>query len=83
MPTTERVAEPGTVAGLVWTEAGGRVQYIECLCVGTAKPGQQGALTLTGARATPARRLRLALARHASAECLPARSPACLTNRLV
>ena len=32
----ERAASPGAAAGLVWTAAGGQVQYIECVCVGGA-----------------------------------------------
>jgi ATP-dependent Lon protease len=30
----ERIRAPGTAAGLVWTAAGGSVQYIECACIG-------------------------------------------------
>lgn len=45
----ERVASPGTAAGLVWTSVGGKVQYIECICVGAGRGGAPGQLTLTGA----------------------------------
>jgi ATP-dependent Lon protease len=45
---TQRVASPGAAAGLVWTSAGGAVQYIECLMVGTGHHGAPGTLTLTG-----------------------------------
>ena len=34
----ERVAGPGTAAGLVWTAVGGGVQYIECAKVGPGTP---------------------------------------------
>ncbi|KAH7619113.1 hypothetical protein Ndes2526B_g06066 [Nannochloris sp. 'desiccata'] len=44
----QKVASPGAAAGLVWTAAGGAVQYIECLCVGTGHHGTPGTLTLTG-----------------------------------
>ena len=43
-----RVAGPGSVAGLVWTEAGGQVQYVECAATSTGRPGHRGALQLTG-----------------------------------
>jgi ATP-dependent Lon protease len=43
----QRVASPGAAAGLVWTSAGGAVQYIECLCVSGHK-NTPGTLTLTG-----------------------------------
>jgi ATP-dependent Lon protease len=42
------VASPGTAAGLVWTSVGGKVQYIECICVGAGRGGSPGQLTLTG-----------------------------------
>ncbi|GAB4821799.1 hypothetical protein N2152v2_008845 [Parachlorella kessleri] len=45
---SERVASPGTTAGLVWTEVGGQVQYIECLQVGSGSGKGPGSLTLTG-----------------------------------
>ena len=45
----ERVASPGTAAGLVWTAVGGKVQYIECSCVGAGRGSGPGQLTLTGA----------------------------------
>ena len=44
----ERITAPGTVAGLVWTAAGGRVQYIECARIGYGRPDRPGSLTLTG-----------------------------------
>lgn len=44
----ERVSAPGTAAGLVWTAVGGKVQYIECICVGPGRAGRPGQLTLTG-----------------------------------
>jgi ATP-dependent Lon protease len=52
--SSERVVAPGTAAGLVWTAVGGKVQYIECICVGAAPAGSGGSragghLTLTGA----------------------------------
>lgn len=43
------MASPGTAAGLVWTSVGGKVQYIECICVGAGRGGTPGQLTLTGA----------------------------------
>ena len=43
-----RVAEPGSVAGLVWSEAGGQVQYIECAATSRGRPGRRGTLQLTG-----------------------------------
>ena len=43
-----RVAGPGSVAGLVWTEAGGQVQYIECAATSAGRPGHRGVLQLTG-----------------------------------
>ncbi|KAL4458772.1 hypothetical protein ABPG75_013637 [Micractinium tetrahymenae] len=46
--SAERVAAPGTAAGLVWTAVGGKVQYIECICVGAGRAGRPGQLTLTG-----------------------------------
>lgn len=52
--SAERVAAPGTAAGLVWTAVGGKVQYIECICVGAAPAAggvssrAGGQLTLTG-----------------------------------
>jgi hypothetical protein len=42
------VSGPGVAAGLVWTAAGGGVQYVECVRVGEGQPGQLGQLTLTG-----------------------------------
>lgn len=39
---------PGVAAGLVWTAAGGGVQFVECVKVGEGRPGQAGQLTLTG-----------------------------------
>eukprot|EP00775_Hariotina_reticulata_P001826 gene1826-2160_t len=42
------VSGPGVAAGLVWTAAGGGVQYVECVRVGVGQPGQLGQLTLTG-----------------------------------
>eukprot|EP00879_Flechtneria_rotunda_P024699 GHRR01026205.1.p1 GENE.GHRR01026205.1~~GHRR01026205.1.p1 ORF type:complete len:722 (+),score=296.53 GHRR01026205.1:1098-3263(+) len=39
---------PGVAAGLVWTAAGGGVQFVECAKVGEGRPGQPGQLTLTG-----------------------------------
>lgn len=47
-PPAERVSAPGTAAGLVWTAVGGKVQYIECICVGAGRAGRPGQLTLTG-----------------------------------
>jgi ATP-dependent Lon protease len=45
----ERMASPGCAAGLVWTPAGGGVQYIEAALVSTGEDaGQLGSLTLTG-----------------------------------
>ncbi|KAL6774190.1 hypothetical protein ACKKBG_A24110 [Auxenochlorella protothecoides x Auxenochlorella symbiontica] len=44
----ERVTGPGAAAGLVWTAAGGAVQYIECIAVGRGRAGRSGTLTLTG-----------------------------------
>jgi hypothetical protein len=45
----ERVTGPGTVAGLVWTAAGGAVQYVEAAVVNAATAGDRlGRLTLTG-----------------------------------
>lgn len=44
----ERVSGPGVAAGLVWTQAGGAVQYIEAAVVGYGHVGQPGKLTLTG-----------------------------------
>lgn len=43
-----RVSEPGSVAGLVWSEAGGQVQYIECAATSHGRPGRRGTLQLTG-----------------------------------
>jgi ATP-dependent Lon protease len=43
-----RAAAPGAAAGLVWSEAGGAVQYIEAVTAGLAPRGRAGALTLTG-----------------------------------
>jgi len=48
LAAAERVAAPGTAAGLVWTSVGGKLQYIECICVGEGRSGSIGALTLTG-----------------------------------
>lgn len=45
---TQRVSSPGAAAGLVWTSAGGAVQYIECLMVGAGHGGAPGNFTLTG-----------------------------------
>ena len=45
---SQRVSSPGAAAGLVWTSAGGAVQYIECLMVGAGQNGAPGTLTLTG-----------------------------------
>jgi ATP-dependent Lon protease len=39
--TEHRVAEPGSVAGLVWTEAGGQVQYVECAATSPGRPGHR------------------------------------------
>jgi ATP-dependent Lon protease len=39
----QRVSTPGSAAGLVWTAAGGMVQYVECCCVGRGAPGRPGA----------------------------------------
>lgn len=44
----ERVSCPGTAAGLVWTAAGGMVQYVECCRISDGTPGKAGQLTLTG-----------------------------------
>ena len=41
-------AAAGIVAGLVWTAAGGQVQYVECCCTSRGQPGRQGKLVLTG-----------------------------------
>ena len=38
----------GSVAGLVWTAAGGQVQYVECCCTSKGQPGRSGKLVLTG-----------------------------------
>lgn len=43
-----RVSEAGSVAGLVWTEAGGQVQYVECAATSRGQPGRRGALQMTG-----------------------------------
>lgn len=43
---THRVSAPGAAAGLVWTAAGGAVQYIECIATDTES--KNGTLTLTG-----------------------------------
>jgi ATP-dependent Lon protease len=43
-----RAAAPGAAAGLVWSEAGGAVQYIEAVTAGMAPRGRAGALALTG-----------------------------------
>jgi hypothetical protein len=72
----ERVAAPGTAAGLVWTAVGGKVQYIECICVGAAPAGGAGGrvggqLTLTGGGRRCLGELRLRLP-----ACLPACLPA-------
>lgn len=45
---SERITSPGSTAGLVWTAAGGLVQYVECCMVGQGKQHQQGRLQLTG-----------------------------------
>ncbi len=34
----ERITAPGTAAGLVWTAAGGGVQYVECARIGYGHP---------------------------------------------
>lgn len=34
----ERITAPGTAAGLVWTAAGGSVQYVECARIGYGHP---------------------------------------------
>lgn len=44
----ERVTTPGSAAGLVWTAAGGLVQYVECAAVGCGQGSAQGRVTLTG-----------------------------------
>jgi ATP-dependent Lon protease len=45
----ERMASPGCAAGLVWTPAGGGVQYIEAAVVSACEEtGRLGSLTLTG-----------------------------------
>ena len=44
----DRVSSPGSAAGLVWTAAGGLVQYVECCAVGDGRQGSMGRLTLTG-----------------------------------
>lgn len=44
----DRVSAPGSAAGLVWTAAGGLVQYVECCAVGEGRQGSMGRLTLTG-----------------------------------
>ncbi len=54
----ERVQLAGTAAGLVWTAAGGKVQYIEALCIDTGNENRTGTLTLTG--------------EHMLTSCLPA-----------
>lgn len=41
-------AVAGSVAGLVWTAAGGQVQYVECCCTSRGQTGRQGKLVLTG-----------------------------------
>lgn len=41
-------ATAGSVAGLVWTAAGGQVQYVECCCTSRGQPGRAGKLVLTG-----------------------------------
>lgn len=38
----------GSVAGLVWTAAGGQVQFVECCCTSKGHPGRPGKLVLTG-----------------------------------
>ena len=43
-----RVQEAGSVAGLVWTEAGGQLQYVECAATSAGVPGRRGALQMTG-----------------------------------
>ena len=45
---TEQVAAPGAAAGLVWTAAGGGVQFIECVRVSRGVVGRPGSLMLTG-----------------------------------
>lgn len=45
---SERILTPGAAAGLVWTAAGGLVQYVECCCVSKGHAGRLGQLTLTG-----------------------------------
>lgn len=46
---SERVSGPGAVAGLVWTAAGGAVQYVEAAVVNASTSGERlGRLTLTG-----------------------------------
>ncbi|KAK9811443.1 hypothetical protein WJX72_003978 [[Myrmecia] bisecta] len=44
----ERIVTSGVAAGLVWTAAGGAVQYVECCCVGLGHPDKPGRLQLTG-----------------------------------
>ncbi len=44
----DRISAPGSAAGLVWTAAGGLVQYVECCAVGEGQDGHMGRLTLTG-----------------------------------
>ena len=43
-----RVQEAGSVAGLVWTEAGGQLQYVECAATSAGVAGRRGALQMTG-----------------------------------
>jgi hypothetical protein len=38
----ERITTPGTAAGLVWTAAGGGVQYVECARIAYGQPDRCG-----------------------------------------
>eukprot|EP00887_Chlorella_sp_A99_P006545 scaffold3.g6545.t1 len=49
---SERATTPGAAAGLVWTAAGGQVQYIECVCVGGAHAPAEGGAGTGGRPAT-------------------------------
>lgn len=50
---SERITGAGSVAGLVWTQTGGQVQYVECCATGQGSPDRPGKLTVTGQARTP------------------------------